>query len=338
MRFRRLGAFHQPGGGLQGILPRRRLIGEHQVLRAVPHGVADVRHLRPGGDGALRHRAQQLRHHQQGLPRPAARRRDALLGRRDMLQPQIYAQVAPGRRDHVAAVDPVRQGVQPRLILYLGVQQRAAQPGLYHGPPHGVQLLPAVDKGLHHRRDAVTRSVGQVGQILRRQRRQVQRQPRQGYALSRSDAARACYPAQAAVFQRQHRAAVIDAQLLPRQQSGGDSLRQRQRGQCYRLVQRQHDGGDLPPRPHLRTAQVDEQSRGQARLPLRPVQGVDPIRLFPQTTVGQIQPEAGDTGPEQCGDSGRILAALAQCGIVVHVSSSPWKCSYTAWAAGRGTA
>ena len=74
------GDVQQPADRLSRIPAPGRFPGEHQGRRPVQHGVVHVQHLRPGGGGVLRHGVQQLGHHQEGLPGPAAPGGDVLLG------------------------------------------------------------------------------------------------------------------------------------------------------------------------------------------------------------------------------------------------------------------
>ena len=74
------GDVQQPADRLSRIPAPGRFPGEHQGRRPVQHGVVHVQHLRPGGGGVLRHGVQQLGHHQEGLPGPAAPGGNVLLG------------------------------------------------------------------------------------------------------------------------------------------------------------------------------------------------------------------------------------------------------------------
>ena len=114
----------------------------------------------------LRHGVQQLGHHQEGLPGPAAPGGDVLLGGGQVQKPQIAAQVPPGHGDHVAGVHPLGQALPALPVLHLGKQGEPVQAPGMQGRPDLLQLPAAADKGLHHRRDPLPGRVVQVQQVL----------------------------------------------------------------------------------------------------------------------------------------------------------------------------
>lgn len=100
------------GEGLLGMLPHGRLAGEHQRVGPLPDRLGDVGHLGPGGRGVLDHGLEELRRHDDGPVEPPAELHDPVLGRRDLLQRDLGAQVPASHHGSVRRPDDVLQVLQ----------------------------------------------------------------------------------------------------------------------------------------------------------------------------------------------------------------------------------
>ena len=275
----------------------------------------------------LRHGVQQLGHHQEGLPGPAAPGGDVLLGSGQVQKPQIAAQVPPGHGDHVAGVHPLGQALPALPVLDLGEYREVLQTPAGQGRPDLLQLMAAADKGLHHRRDPLPGRVVQVQQVLLRQGRAAQLHPRQGDAFPAFQ-----HPAPgdgagdgpAAGLRPQGHESVIQQNLLPRGHGGQDIRLHRQApgAQGHGLPRRQGHGTGQGLHPQLRPPHIDDQLRRTAGGRPGLLHRLRPGAAGRQGGVGQVQAEARQPHVQQFRQQVRPAAGGAKGGVGFHGVSS----------------
>jgi hypothetical protein len=96
--------FHEPRdrrcgqGRFEGIVPHRRLPGQHDRVGAVEHGVGDVGRLGARWPRRVDHRLQHLGGDDRGPSRRASRAHELFLDQRDLFHRQFHAEVSA--RDH----------------------------------------------------------------------------------------------------------------------------------------------------------------------------------------------------------------------------------------------